>query len=214
MTTRAVLTLALLLGAAHAGAQSAPPDFPASLGESTRITLARIADSARMDGIPTEPIVAKAAEGVLKGADDTRIVAAVRALVRQLGRARAVLPSSSTGTLTAAASALRAGVTTEAIRDLAIASAGGSDADLGVALVTLVDLTTSGVSAGEAGRSVHRLLQGRAPEGAFAALRTAVAADVRAGTSPEAALSARMAPLMRDLGGGPLPPEPTRITPP
>ena len=214
MRTRARLTLALLLSAAHAGAQGASGDFPAGLGEGTRITLARIADSARADGIPVAPIVAKAAEGVLKGADDARIVAAVRALVQQLGRARAVLPSSSTGTLTAAASALRAGVTTEAVRDLAIASAGGSDADLGIALVTLVDLTTSGVSASQAGRSVHRLLQSRAPEGTFAALRAAVAADVRAGTPPEAALSARMAPLIRDLGSGPLPPEPTRITPP
>jgi hypothetical protein len=204
---RRLIPLAMLV-ATRALAQEpiAPTAFPSTLSASTRASLERLADSARAGGIPVEPIVAKAAEGVLKGADEARIVSAARALVVQLGQARRLLPASaSTGTLTAAASALRAGIAPDALRDLVRDAARGTDADLGVALVTVADLATSGVPSREAGRGVGQLLKRQAPEGDYAALRAAVAEDVRSGVAPERALAERLRRLFGDRVGPPTP---------
>ena len=76
-------------------------------------------DSAVAAGLPRDVLVAKAAEGVLKGADDARIVRAVRMLVTDLGTAKGLLRvGASSSLLTAAASALRAGIPGPVVRQL------------------------------------------------------------------------------------------------
>ena len=202
MTSR-FAALFLLCAAVIAGAQEPVHryEFPTALSADTRAQLTRLADSARAVGLPTDPIVAKAAEGVLKGADEARILAAVRALSAQLADAATVLPGNTTpGTLTAAASALRAGVTADALRELSRNASGGSDADLGNALVTVADLAAGGVQTTRAVSAVGQLLRLNASEREFAALRASVAADIQRGVAPESALSERMATVVRRLG--------------
>ncbi|MGH2830167.1 MAG: hypothetical protein ACRDJM_06765, partial [Actinomycetota bacterium] len=81
------------------------------LDPETRAAVNAIIDSARVAGLPVEPLVDRALEGASKHAAPTRIVAAVRMLAAELATARAALgPSSSPAEVDAAASALRAGV--------------------------------------------------------------------------------------------------------
>ena len=188
----------LVLAAAGAAAQTPQGSvLPERLAPETRAALTRLADSARAAGLPAEPIVAKAAEGVLKGADDARILKAARSLVAELGAARLALPGASASVLTAAASALHAGATPRLVRDLReAASARGNgrdrDADLAVALISVADLAASGVQAERAGSAISQLLRRGAPEAEITAFRASVARDISEGAGPEQALSARM----------------------
>lgn len=201
-TAGVALVLALMPVVVAPQTPSSSYAFPEGLSTATRAVLTRIADSARATDLPTEPLVAKAAEGLLKGADEARIVTAVRVLAGHLGAARALLPvSASRGTLTAAASAMRAGIPRESIRELAGANP-GSDADLGLALITLTDLAASGIPTERAERAVIALLHRGAPERELPALRAAIAHDVASGIAPETALDARLKTIVRTLEGG------------
>jgi hypothetical protein len=206
MTGRVAMSLAVVLCASAASAQKreqARYEWPARLAGATRDTLTSLADSARAARLPAEALVAKAAEGVLKGADDVRILRAVRVLTRELADARGALPSNAPlGTLTAAASALHAGVSPEMLRRLS--AAGGVDAaELGIAFVTLADLVASRVPADAASASIEQLLRHRAPESEMSAFRAAIAQDIQAGRAPEAALASRTQALVRTLDGRP-----------
>src|SRR5256885_16093856 len=66
-------------------------DLPPQLSAAARQAIARLGDSLRAVRLPDEPLYAKAAEGVLKGAEEARIVAVVRTLARELGEARSSL---------------------------------------------------------------------------------------------------------------------------
>ena len=199
MTMRTI-SFAMLLATAAAGAQTpAPTEWPVTLSPGTRAALALVADSARSAKVPTEPLMLKAAEGVLKGADDARIVAAVRALSRQLGEAKSILPAGSgTAVLTTAASALRAGVSHETLRALVESGRASDPADFAVALVTLADLAANGVTPRLAGEAVANLLQRGASSRDLAALRSAIAQDISAGIPPERALDSRIGRLLDD----------------
>lgn len=195
----AAIGMTALMSAA-AVAQSPTAELEGRISAATRDTIDRLIDSARAVGLPTGPIAAKAAEGVLKKVDDARIIRAVRNLVRQLATARTVLPrESGTGTLVAAANALQAGVSTRALARLAAASP-ENDAALAVGFVTLADLVASNVPPEAAASSIEQLLQRRAPETQMAALRSAVARDIQAGRSPEDALATRTKAVVQSLG--------------
>jgi hypothetical protein len=199
-----LVAFVLLLGLPPAAAvsQAAPPSFSERFSASTRAALTRIVDSARAKGLPSEPLVAKAAEGLLKGADEARIVSAVRALAGHLNDARALLPpSASSGTLTAAASAMRAGVPGESVRELVRVNR-GADADLGLALITVTDLAASGVPADRAERAVAALLRRGFPERDLPVLRAAIAHDIASGVAPETALESRLRTIVRTAEGG------------
>lgn len=174
-----------------AGAQ-ATSTLPARLGTDARATIQRIIDSARVAGLPSAPLADKAAEGVLKGADDARIVAAVRSLARELGDARAVLGGATDpALLAAAASALHAGASPSDLQRLR----GAGDADVRAftsALVTLVDLVAKQIPVPAATSAVSELLKRRATGESYAALRLEVEQDIRAGVAPETALTTRM----------------------
>src|SRR5256885_15532589 len=87
--------LSVALVSSVAPAQGPAYEFPSSLSAETQLTLTRIADSARAARLPVQAIVAKAAEGALKGADDARIIRAVRTLFGELSEARAALPAAT-----------------------------------------------------------------------------------------------------------------------
>lgn len=201
MSIRVIAAVAsiLLVAGTELGAQS---QLPPTLARATRDTLERLVDSARAVGLPTEPLIAKAQEGVLKRVSDERIILAVRALVRRQADARALLPVTvAPATLAAAVSALQAGVAPPTVRRLA--QSGASDADLASALVVLADLIASSVPPGPAAASVEQLLVRRAPEAELENLRATVARDIAAGQVPEAALESRTQAIVRTLDARP-----------
>lgn len=167
--------------------------------------VSRLADSARARGLPAEPLLAKAAEGKLKGADSTRIVDAVRGLIRDLNVAKTTLCPNATGPeLTAAASALHAGVTPAQLarvgRVTACSESGASRPPrLVMPLVVLADLVARRVSTELAVSSLETLVSRGAPDAQFASLRTAIERDISNGDAPDAAMRRRSATVLRSL---------------
>jgi hypothetical protein len=174
------------------------PQLPANI----EVVVNRLLDSARARGLPTDPLTSKAAEGVLKGADSARIVTAVRKLLDEMEAARNTLgPSAPSAELVAAASALHAGVTPSQLAHVAQLGVGGPGKSdrLVMPLVVLADLVARRVSADVAVSSLETLLARSAPDAEFASLRTAIEHDIANGTSPDAAMRARSAAVVRTL---------------
>jgi hypothetical protein len=139
------------------------------LDASTAAEVQQVVDSARIDGLPSEPLVQKALEGSTLGASGERIVTAVRVLHRQLRRARQALGGeASEPELTAAAGALRAGLEPAALRRLQSLRSGRP---LVVPIAVLADLVAEGVPPAEATRSVLDLARDGRPDDDFVELR-------------------------------------------
>ena len=197
MTLR-VVAVTLMSVALRAHAQRAPltaADLPAKLTPEARQVITRLGDSLRAERLPDEPLYAKAAEGVLKGAAETRILSAVRALARNLGEARDALGSGvDDADLVAGASALHEGATPAMLTQLRDTHrvAGARETSLATPLVALVDLLARHVPPATAASAIDALVARRAPSEDFAALRAGVAQDIFAGQTPEAAVTQRM----------------------
>jgi hypothetical protein len=197
-------TLAALSSASAqrlAGAPLTAADLPAQLTPETRQAIARLGDSLRSVHLPDEPLYAKASEGVLKGADDARILAVVRTLARELDAARTSLGSGADDVeLAAGASALHVGATAAMLRRLQEARPeAGAEHSLATALVALADLLTRKVPPTVAAAAIDSLVTRRAPVADFAALRAAVERDIEAGRTPEAAVTTRTQTLLHDI---------------
>ena len=182
--------LAALLLAAPLAAQPNGATWPPRLQAPATAALSALADSARVVGLPLAPLYDKAAEGVLKGADDARIVAAVRKLVGELGAARAVLGTAAPpDALVAGAAALRLGVDREALRQLAtVAARGGAGQALAVPLGAVADLVSRGASAQLAVSTVRQFAARGAAAADYVALARTVDGNILMGLSPEAAV--------------------------
>lgn len=177
-------------------------DLPSQLAPATRQAIARLGDSLRAARLPDEPLYAKAAEGVLKGAEDARIVAAVRTLARELGEARAALGAAADDAdLVAAASALHVGATPAMLTRLQEThrAATNNGTSLAPPLVALADLLTRRVPAPAAAAAIDSLVARHAPADDFAALRAAVERDIDAGRAPETSVQQRTQVLLRGL---------------
>jgi hypothetical protein len=150
-----------------------------------------VADSLRSAGLPDAPVYSKAAEGVLKGADDARILTVVRSLARGLGEARQALGAeASDAEIVAGASALHAGVPPAELRQMRDGQPRGSTASLAVPLTVLADMITRGVPPNDAAASVNALLARRMDDARFQALRVGIERDISAGRPPGAAAEA------------------------
>ena len=209
-------TLALCAACALAASPLRAQDatLPARLGADAREAIVRLADSLRVAGVPAEPLYAKAAEGVLKGADDARIVTAVRTLARELTQARAALGTAApAGDVLAAASALHAGVPAAAIRRLRDAGAG----PLALPLVVLADLAARGVPPAGAAGSIAELLARGASDAELNGYRAGVERDIASGRDARTAADARLQAtlLQLDRRGATRPrPSPSPLAPP
>lgn len=203
MMRRLVAAIASLMVGGHAlRAQQQPPDrtLPAQLSAPTRATLERIIDSARVAGLPVDPLYSKVREGVFRSADESRVVAAVQRLGRDLADARAALGDGAAAEeITAGANALRAGIRATDLTRLREARARRSDHSLTVALVVLADLATRGVPASMAAASVNELVARNVPDGSLLSFRQSVERDLVGGRSPASALDARTKSLIDDL---------------
>jgi hypothetical protein len=191
-----LLGLALLLAARAAAAQA--PALPPRLGAPARAAIERLADSLRAEGVPSDPLYAKAAEGVLKGADDARIVQAARRLARELADAHAALgPGARADEVVAAASALHAGLPPAALQRLR--DARGRRASLALTYVVAADLATRGVPAAAVAASLDALLARGAADAELTAFRTGVERDLGAGRDAQSALGARTQHALQQL---------------
>jgi len=169
------------------------------LDAGTRPLVAALVDSARTAGLPAEPLVQRALEGTIKGAPGDRIVAAVRRLAADLGRARDALgPAASPPELEAGAAALRAGAAPALLTKLRRARR----QPLTVPLAVLADLVASGVPADSAAAAVLALAA-TARDADLVEFRRAVERDIALGAPPAAAASVRVNAAAREARPGP-----------
>ena len=202
-------TLSSGVAHAHAGAQAlerpmTAAELPARLSPATRQAIVHLGDSLHAVGLPDAPLYAKAAEGVLKGAADGRILVVLRALARELGDARSSLGSGADeAELVAGASALHVGASPAMLRQLREThdGAAGAGTSLATPLVALADLLARRVPASVAAAAIDSLVARSAPSDDFAALRAAVERDIDAGRAPEASVVQRTQGLLRNIEG-------------
>jgi hypothetical protein len=172
-----------------------------SLSPGLRVSIDRLADSARALGLPTEPLYLKAAEGVLKHAPEDRVSAVVSRLLGELTESRRALGADATSAeLVAGASVVHAGVESAVLRHVRAARGKApTDNSLVMALVVLADLVARHVTPDLATASVTALVERRAPDQEFAGLRSHVEREIGQGRSPDDATRRRTAAILRGL---------------
>lgn len=190
MTRRTLaLVAAAAISLAPAALRAQDSRLDARLDARTRDAVVTIIDSARAEGIPSEPLVQKALEGASKHADGSRILTAVRTLSRELGDARAALgPASTEAEVTAGASALHAGIAPEALARMRASRAHGS---LAVALAVLTDLVARGVPGDTATTVISALTGAGAQDAELLRFQQGVERDIAQGATPSAAVGVR-----------------------
>jgi len=164
---------------------------------------ATVGDAARQ-GLPVEPLVARALAGVELGAPPARVGGAVRALAARLAAARdALAPVAGGAEVVAGADALAVGVPAAVLRDVRRLSPGRSTA---VALGVLAQLVSRGVPPARAAAAVTGLVRRGARPAQLAALDAALQSDVAAGIPAAVALEGRVRELADGgrLSDGPL----------
>jgi hypothetical protein len=194
MWKKIALLLLLVLAASTAHAQDA--SLQTRLDATTYQAVSALLDSARADGIPTQPMISKALEGASKGADGARIVAAVRRLGGELRLARQSLGAASTvAELDAGASAIHSGVDP---RELTRLRAARPRQPLTIPLGMLADLVARGVPADSASSAALALARSSMRDEDFVAFRRNVERDIALGAPPAAAASLRVNASTRD----------------
>jgi len=194
------LGIALLVACATSVAAQEARDrtLPSQLSAATRTTLERIIDSARVAGLPIDPLYSKVREGLFRSADESRVIAAVQRLGRDLGDARDALGDSAAAEeIVAGANALRAGIRAADLTRLRDTRR-KSDHPLTVALVVLADLATRGVPPAMAVSSVNELVARNVSDGSLMSFRQNVERDVTGGRSPASAIDSRTRALIED----------------
>jgi hypothetical protein len=171
-----------------------------------------VIDSARAAGLPTEPLVDKALEGAAKLATTDRIVAAVRVLAARLGEARVVLgPRAGGDELAAAASALRAGVSPQAIGQLKADRPGVS---LTIPLAVMTELVARGATPADASARVLALTRRGVADAQLASVPrdktgSAPPAEVGGGANEPGGSAADASPALNSVYHVPPPPPPS-----
>ena len=196
-----LLTLAVAFAASAGAARAQEVDrtLPSQLSAPTRATLDRLIDSARVAGLPVDPLYSKVREGVFRSADEPRVITAVQRLTRDLGDARAALgDSAGAEEITAGANVLRAGLHPADLSRLRESRARRSDHPLTVALVVLADLATRGVPPAMAAASLNELVARNVSYGSLLSFRQNVERDLVGGRSPASALDARTRAMIDD----------------
>ena len=197
MTRPGLAMLALALSAAGVDAQDARL---ARLDKHVQLEVGALVDSARLMGIPTEPVVDKALEGAAKRAPSKRIVTVVRSRFHELVAGRSALGNvASEAEIIAAADALHAGASREVISTL---RAQRPTAPLTIPLAVLADLIARGVPADTAASAVLALANTPATDAQFAALRDDIERDIAKGTPPAISAAVR---TQRLPPGAPIP---------
>lgn len=183
-----------------AASRGAP--LPERLSASTRAAIRALADSLSTERLPSYALLDKAAEGALKGADDTRILAAVRALSQRLRSARSLLDVEATDDeLLAAAGALYAGVPSSTISRLAATHRARrtSSESLTVPLGVVGELAAARVPTDVALKAVDQLLARGAADADLRQFRATVDRNIRDGRTPRDATTDGVQRTLRGL---------------
>ena len=192
------LAFAVGLSVVPAAARAQDARLEARVDGRTRAQLQPILDSARLAGVPIEPLVDKALEGATKGASRPRIVNAVRTLSRTLGAARVALGrGASDAEIVAAADALEAGIRPGQLGYLRNLRTNRS---ITVPLAVLADLVARGVPPDTAAEAVLVLARAGAVDAQFIGLRIDVERDIGSGIAPVTAVVMRSEASVRAQG--------------
>lgn len=195
-----------LLAVAHPVQAQGEPDprlerirttLPAGALERVEASLAE----ARRQGLPVEPLLDKAVEGIAKNIAGERIAGAVGVLAGELSRARTLLRDGVPpvpADVAAVADALRRGVPEGSVRRLS--ERAGDGEPVALAVHTLGDLMDRGVPAGQALTVIEAWRERGARADELRELPAAVERLMRQGVLPEQAAAA-VAGAMRQ--GGP-----------
>jgi hypothetical protein len=184
-----VLAAAVVMLAASGAPWMADPRLTGRLDEPTRAAISAIIESARREGLPTEPLVDKALEGASKQAVGPTIVSVVRGLVVDLRRAREALgPASTSRDIEAGANALRAGVDSRELERLRLVK---STVRLATALDLVSYLVNKGVPADSIAPRVVSLVVASASEEQLLSMRQEIERDIAGGLEPGKAASLR-----------------------
>jgi hypothetical protein len=192
MTMRIALRFVLLvtmLAAAVSEASAQEPRLVGRLPDAARTRVDGILVTARADGLPVEPLVDRALEGLAKGAQPERIVVAVTRLLDELRHARQAFgETASAPELIAGASALRAGATPANLAQLRQLRPRQS---LTIPAAVLADLVAAGVAA-DTGIAAVLTLASNAADADYIAFRRNVERDIALGASPASSVGARL----------------------
>jgi hypothetical protein len=183
------VTVAVALAAATAVAGAQDARLAVIRDDATRDAVRQFVEAARARGTPTDPLVARALEGVAFKADRKKIEQAMAALEKRLRRSRDLLgPRATVEEVTAAADALAADVPEGTIRDMKrIVPQRAITVELGV----LTELVARGVTPKRAAVMVRELMARGATGAQLTELNAAVQQDVALGVKPVAALELR-----------------------
>jgi hypothetical protein len=194
---RATLLVALALTSAPAAAaQSAQGTVVLPIADArARQAVERSIAQAAAKGLPTQPLITKAMEGVTKQAAGERIRVAVDSLAKRLERARVLLtPSASVAELSSGADALAIGIPGSMLKQLRAAAPPGQS--VAMSIDVLVELVARGIPPKAAMAQITSLIARGATPSQIAALGASVQSDVAAGLAPDAALEVRARGVM------------------
>jgi hypothetical protein len=187
---RGLIALALVCAAlASAGAQD--PRIGTRLDAPTRAAIFALVDSARAQGLPVEPLMEKVYEGMGKGADGPRIVAAVRSLTIEMASAHRALGTVATADeIKAAASAMHAGVPAVELGKMKKESS-KLRRSLTLPFTVLADIVSRGVPVETAANAIRSLVGAGARDADINKFQRNVSVDIEAGAPPAAAAETR-----------------------
>ncbi len=169
-----------------------------------------LVNSARAEGLPTEPLFNKALEGLAKGVPEGRLLPALNAYSARLREANRAFGIFANGPLTVAgADALQRGVGVETLRSLSQGEE-GSPGPSPMAVLVLAELVEAGVPADRALGVLREALRNRTREQRMLEISGEVRRLMRRGQSPQEAADHVRRALQRGRGGGgvgpPVPP--------
>ncbi len=187
-TRSLMLVVGLTASVATAGAQD--PRAGLKLDATTSAAIRAVVDSAKAQGIPVEPLMEKMYEGLGKGADGPRIVAAVRSLAAEMASAhRALGTVASADEIKAGASAVHAGVPAVELGKMKKQS--GLRRSLTLPFTVLADIVSRGVPVGTAANAIRALVGAGAKDKEINEFQRNVKVDIEQGAPPAAAAETR-----------------------
>jgi hypothetical protein len=152
---------------------------------------------AQAKGLPVQPLIAKAQEGVTKRASGSAIREAVASLAERLEQSRSLLaPSPSVAEIVSGAEALRLGVAPSMLKDIRKAWPNQS---VVMAIDVLSELVARKFDAKQALKEITNLMAKGATPAHIAGLGASVQSDVASGLAPDAALEVRARGVMSVL---------------
>lgn len=207
-----ILLTTLALGAPALGAQETARERAQRTLEPPIFTdLSQLAASVQAQGIPEEPLFAKALEGAAKRVPPDRLVPAVRDYADRLGQAREALGlEAEVPLLVAGADALQRGVPANALRGLPTDRPRSP-----MALLVLAELVESGVPVDRALDIVREVMAQRARDERMLDASARVRMLIRQGVAPRDAVEQVRAMLRARAGsvGPAVPPGSQPLTP-